>query len=389
MIPGRATDAVAPVRSLVKDAGGTTFGGAISVIANAATGMGGDEDPLNAAYFQQARLLTRQQVEAALISCGEVQRLIKGIPADATAKGWTLTDDTHSPDPLAKIQRRTKFKRMVRRAASMARLYGEAFLLPILRLNGNPPTMEQFAQPLDLSQVTGVVRWEMPMGGLAREVIVTERQTELCGDIQVGEPTVYRVIMARAGPVFGPVNVHASWMLKFTGNWISPKVVIATSQYLPGEAMSVIQALVYALYNWLESGNSNRRAQQQISQQVLRTSLFPAPDAPAEYTRKVIERWSAFSFGSALKTVVLDAGEGDDPGETLERLDFPVSGLDKLDDGALTHLASASGLAKEWWGGLQASGFFNNGDSWQAAHWTTIEQYQEDVLREPMLLNVK
>lgn len=366
-----------------KDASG--WFGAISPIINASTGQGGAEDPINDVYFQQVRILQRAQLESAYISCGEARRLVEALPGDALAPGIKITDSTDAVEPLKNVMRRADFLGQVRKAASMSRLYGEAFLMPLLWEDGTPPTYEGLSRPLDLSRVTRIARWEVVLGAAAREVTPVERQQDLTGEIPTGNPVIYRVIMARSGVMFGPVDVHASRLIKFSGARVSPRMQVIVTAYLPGESMSILQQGIYALYNWLESGNSNRRAQQQVSEKVLKTSAVPAPDAPLAYVQAIQARWSAFRLGSSTGVQILDAGDGaSDPGEDLTRLNFPVSGLAELDDGALTHLAAAYGWPKERLAGLQPTGIINSGASWESAWYAMCEEYREQELRRGM-----
>jgi 2'-5' RNA ligase len=107
----------------------------------------------------------------------------------------------------------------------------------------------------------------------------------------------------------------------------------------------------------------------------------PAPDAPAEYLQAIWGRWAALKEGSHLKTQVLGMNPDGTAAETLERLDFPVTGLPDLNDATLTHLASATGRPKEILGGLQPTGIINSGASWQDGWYKEVDDWREGDLR--------
>lgn len=376
-------DAVAP--SVPAQVYGSTRGwGGVTNIVNPIQRFGTGADPLEFTEWKPPRILQRVEVEAAFLGSGEARTICGAIPRDAFSVGWTVTDGTRRIDALEDIERRTFLRREAAHAAVMANLYGECFLWPVVREHGAPVPEDRLCEPLDLSAVTGIDRYELILGGIGREATPDQasRSRALAGPYQLGQPTVYMVTVARAGVTFTG-RIHTSRMVKFSGDYLSPRTLLAVGQYQQGESISVLQAVVEALFNWKETGIASRRAAQQITEKILHSPYVPAPDAPDEFLTASMARVFALREGSHLRTTLLGMNPDGTAAETLTRLNFPVDGLQHLDDAALTHLAAATGgkLCKEILAGLQPTGVINSGPSWEAGYWRVVNDWREADLR--------
>ena len=356
--------------------------GPLSNFTNPILGFGTGQDPLEFTEWQPPRILQRIELEAAFVGCGEARNLCAALPRDATSVPWTVTDPTDAAKPLEDLQRKISLRREIRRAATFANLYGECFLFPVLRVDGGPIPDTDLCRPLDVSRVTGIDRIEIILGGVGREATPDQssRWRTMSGPYQLGQPTQYMITMARAGVTFTG-NIHTSRLIKFSGDFQSPRALLALGQYQQGEAVSVLQAVIVELFNWRETGAATRRAAQQITQQVLTTPYTPAPDAPSEYMTAIWARWAALKEGSHLRTTILGMNADGSAAETLERMNFPVEGLPPLNDAVLTHLASATGRPKEILGGLQPTGIINSGAAWQDGWYKEGDNWREGDLR--------
>jgi hypothetical protein len=121
-------------------------------LINVMSGLGTSSDKGAFSAFAKGANRSYQEFSAMYADTAIARKIVDIIPGDMTREWRTFEDTSMQPEQIKKYEKeetRLQVAKKVRHALAMARLYGGAMLIPILKSEEN----EDLSQPLDISKI--------------------------------------------------------------------------------------------------------------------------------------------------------------------------------------------------------------------------------------------
>lgn len=349
----------------VRTTHGTTSGLSGSAVSNALSGLGGARDSGSIARPNTAREYLSEDELVALLRGSVYRRIVELLPRWATIKGFTITDNTDDPKPLAQAMRRLRVRDSVRRADVWARALGESRILIVT------DDKADLSKPLVASKVRRVHRLEV----LDRREFSVVQYGATLQDGAMGEPVIYEVHPQRPGVMFSG-QVHASRLLRFYGDGLPPSEIGRSS--LDGGADAVGQALWDGLRDLAQTSSAGARLAQELSVAVFKM-------APAQAQRAGDDRDTALGVMQLLNMMKSVANMiVTNPGDDYTRVGANPAGYSDLSEGARLHLALLTGYPAALLFGEAPGGLNTDGQSWITNWHANVAAHREERYRDPL-----
>lgn len=372
-LPTRLRSAAAPLARRVADrldAGmstqhGSTSGHSGSAVLNALSGLGAGRDSGAAARPNLEREYLSPEELVALMRGSVYRRIVELLPKWATVRGWTVSDNTTDPRPMAEAMRRLRLRQVVRRADIWGRALGESRVLLVT------DDMDRLDQPLQPARVKALHRLE---------VLDRREFTPVAfeGDVSrgpLGQPVLYQVTPMRSAGKLGG-RIHASRLLRFHGDELPPSQEAFNGWGWGSDAIG--QTLWDGIRHMAQSGSAGARLAQELSVAVFKMKRSPAAGAGDQRANALSLLALMNVMKSVANSVLLT------PDDSYERVNANATGFKDLSEGARLELALLAGYPMALLFGEAPSGLSTDASSWLTNWHANVGSHREERYRDPL-----
>ena len=352
---------------------------------NRVTGLGTSRDKAQFTRFLRNRRLVHEELDALYSDDDMAARVCDVVPDEELRQGYDVVVDPDRDNVDAAVQIGVDVKAAAARLGLQAKIieartWGRVFGGGALLIGANDgAAREAMAEPLDLDNIQSVDHVNV----LDRRYLHPLKYYADPLDAKVGLPMTYLVTPQAATDVDsafamnGTIEIHETRMVIFGG----VRTTIRTRQDHNGWDQSLLQRMQTIITQFGSSWDSLAHVLQDAAQGVYTMEGYI--DALAsDDTATIMKRLDMLDMSrSAVRAVVLDAGDGDNPGEKFERLQYNWSGIDQPYTLLMLRLASAARMPVTVLMGQSPAGMNATGESDIRWFYDTIESSQTNVIK--------
>ncbi len=357
---------------------------------NNLTGLGTARDKQQFTRFTRNRRLTHEELDALYSDDDMAARVCEVVPDEELRQGYNIVVDPSDgddvatgPDDAAQIGVDVKaaaaeigLQGKMIEARTWGRVFGGGVILIGVDDGATRDTMNQ---PLNLDAIKSVDHLNV----LDRRYVHPHTFYTDPMEAKHGLPMTYLVTpqaatdLDTASSFQGTIEVHETRMVIFGG----VRTTIRTRQAHSGWDQSLLQRMQTVLTQFGSSWDSLSHVLQDAAQGVYTMEGYI--DALAsDDTATIMKRLDMLDMSrSAVRAVVLDAGDGESPGEKFERLQYNWSGIDQPYTLLMLRLASAARMPVTVLMGQSPSGMNATGESDIQWFYDVIASTQENVVQ--------
>lgn len=357
---------------------------------NNLTGLGTSRDKAQFTRFTRNRRLSHEELDALFSDDDMAARVCEVVPDEELRQGYNVVVDPNEnddveigPDIAAQVGVDVKAAATaigLQGKIIEARTWGRVFGGGIIMIGADDgATKDTMDQPLNLEAIKSVDHLNV----LDRRYVHPLKFYSDPMEAKVGLPMTYLVTPQAATDVDsafsmdGTFEVHESRMVIFGG----VRTTIRTKQSHSGWDQSLLQRMQTIITQFGSSWDSLAHVLQDAAQGVYTMEGYI--DALAsDDTATIMKRLDMLDMSrSAVRAVVLDAGDGDSPGEKFERLQYNWSGIDQPYTLLMLRLASAARMPVTVLMGQSPAGMNATGESDIQWFYDVIASTQENVIQ--------
>lgn len=334
---------------------------------NAASGFGGQYDPINRLSYNISSTLSKGDIETLYRYDWISRKIIETIPDDAIRK-WI---DIHMPDEVLVRDVQEKIKSLkgttkIKQAMINARLYGGAVIIPGI-FDGNPPI-----EPLDMNSIEDVLHLNV----LDKHSLNVVQYYKNPFEPNYGEPELYRLDTRLKPDNYDPQDyiIHETRLFRFDGAYL-PEF---TKHINKGWDDPILVGINKTLKQYGTSIQSGAILFQDFISKVLKlpnlSELLMTEEGRA--TLKLRMQYAISTFSSIGMVLI---GEG----EEYNKTQTPISGLPELMDKYIQVVSAASNIPRARLFG-QSLGTLAGATETTRAYYDFVVAYQTDHLQEQL-----
>jgi phage-related protein (TIGR01555 family) len=336
-----------------------------AALINPISGIGSADDSGAASRPNLSRERLSMDELVALLRGSLYRRICDVIPSDAMRRGLIVTDDTRRSNPLQVELEQFDVAATLRRAATLGRALGTAWIWPVVEDGGAP-----LSEPLDMQRVTRLYALHVLD---PRDLTVWTWSRNL-REPGAGQPLLYTLQPCRP-ELYVPPNtlIHRSRLIAFWGDELPPSEQLYGNESPLGDAIG--QTMWDGLRNLTQTSAAGARLAEELSIAVFYLAKMPEKDAAGgrDLLRTALNnimRYKSIAHGLVLGT-----------GDKAERLGANASGFDTLTEAGWEVLQSLSGVPAARLRGVAPSGLSTDGASWQQSYYSDVDAWASERLQ--------
>ena len=336
-----------------------------AALINPISGIGSADDSGAASRPNLSRERLSMDELVALLRGSLYRRICDVIPSDAMRRGLIVTDDTRRSNPLQVELEQFDVAATLRRAATLGRALGTAWIWPVVEDGGAP-----LSEPLDMQRVTRLYALHVLD---PRDLTVWTWSRNL-REPGAGQPLLYTLQPCRP-ELYVPPNtlIHRSRLIAFWGDELPPSEQLYGNESPLGDAIG--QTMWDGLRNLTQTSAAGARLAEELSIAVFYLAKMPEKDAAGgrDLLRTALNnimRYKSIAHGLVLGT-----------GDKAERLGANASGFDTLTEAGWEVLQSLSGVPAARLRGVAPSGLSTDGASWQQSYYSDVDAWGSERLQ--------
>lgn len=330
-------------------------------LTNVMSGMGTSIDRRTSGFYNYIPV-NPQQVEAAYRTSWLMRKIVDIPPLDMTRAWRTWQAEKNNIEALEKAERKLQVKEKCKRALALARLFGGSVIVKGIR--GQDPS-----QPLgnvgkdDLAYLHVLNRHQIGTG--PKE---TDPESEW-----YGLPRYFTLQSDNR-----QLEVHPSRVVPFIGQQ-NPEGGMVGGDWFWGDP--IMQSIDGALLNAGLAQDGFAALIDEAKIDIIKIPNLTASAATAEYEQRLTQRFAAASAGkSTWRALVLDSGDGTNPGEEWEQRQVSWAGMPDIIASYLQIVSGAADIPATRLLGQSPKGLGSNGDSERRDYHDMIAARQEELL---------
>lgn len=352
---------------------------------NQLTGLGSGFDKGAIARPNLNRVkLTPSELSASYVFNGIAKRIVDLPPDEATRAGWRIIDGSDDTDAVADEDKRLMTQHQTNLGLKRGRLYGDSIVV-IVTTDDIPPEFQEPgriqdwpAQPLELDRVIRVESLVVFDGQEAWPI-------KYEGDIRqqnYREPSVWGLApIGRTGPTNAPRAIHASRVMRFSGNILPHSLRFGGFGFSPAgdtsltDNDSVLQVVYEEVRNLISTMQGGATLAQELRESVVKIKGMggnTTSDQAALFTMRMRLMARAKAL---LGLVVLDEDD------TYENRSNPPTGFGELTAPMQAMLSAVTGIPQTILFGTTPAGLSTDDESGRQTFDRMINAFRETELR--------